>query len=435
MIDKIGHQIGVGDMAISEKAKRYVNDVLNSNRLSHGKYLSAYESEFAKAHNARYAIATSSGTDALRAAVACLRETENWQDGDEILVPSVTFISSSNVIIQNNLKPVFVDVEKEYYGINPSLIESKLTSKTKAIMVVHLFGMPCDMDRILAIARKHNLKIIEDSCETMFAQYKGRYVGTFGDIGCFSSYACHVISTGVGGMVTTDNPRYATIIKSLFNHGRDSIYITIDDDKNLDRENLFKIVSRRFKFERLGYSSRLTEMEGALGLAQVEDRAELLRKRKENAFFFNQRLSKFSKYLQLPKIRPGAEHVFMMYPILVKETIDREAIQDFLKNNDSISIVQMQSFIEKQKIPFTKTELINFLEEKNIETRDLLPLLNQPIYKKIFGDIESQYPVAQSINKNGFYIGSHPTLTEEEKEYIVSKFEEFFTLRDLNGRV
>ena len=430
IVPRITHQIGVGDVIISDKARSYVNDVLTSRRLSHGKYLSAYESEFAKAHNVRYAVSCSSGTDAIRAAISCLKETENWKDGDEIIVPSVTFIATSNVVIQNNLKPIFVDIEKDYYGIDPKLIEAKITPRTKAIIVVHLFGHPCDMDPILAIATKHKLKIIEDSCETMFAKYKGRYVGTFGDLACFSSYACHIICTGVGGMVTTNNSKYATIVKSLLNHGRDSIYLSIDDDKNLDRQGLFKTVSRRFKFERLGYSSRLTEMEGALGLAQVEEREEGIVKRKRNGAFFTNRLSKFSKHLQLPKIRQEVDHVFMMYPIVV---IEKDDILDFLNTKkEEITLQEMQSFIEKRKSNFNKVDLVNFLEESNIETRDMLPLLNQPVYKKLFGDnLESKYPVAQWINKNGFYIGSHPSLTDEEKEYIIAKFEEFFRARQL----
>ncbi len=400
-IQRIDHQIGVGDIEITEKEKEYVADVLNSRRLSHGKYLSKFESLFAKAHNSKYALVCSSGTDALRISLACLKETENWKDADEIIVPAITFIATSNVILQNNMKPVFVDIEKDYYGIDPLLIERYITPRTRAIMPVHLFGMPCDMDPILAIAKKYNLKVIEDSCETMFARYKGNYVGTLGDLGCFSTYACHLIVTGVGGIITTNNPKYAEIVKSIMNHGRDSIYLKIDDDKTDDKKQLFDIVARRFKFERLGHSSRLTELEGALGVAQLERKEDIINKRRENANYFTSHLSKFSNYLQLPRIRPNTEHSFMMYPIVVKSHL-------------------------------SKQEIVNFLEENNIETRDMLPLLNQPIYKKIFGNLEDRYPIAKWINNNGFYIGCQPQLTEKEKEYMMEKFDEFFERKDLS---
>ena len=392
--EKIDHQIGVGDFKIDSLAKEYVADVLNQNRLSHGKYLRKFEEDFARIHNVDFALTCSSGTDALRIALACLKETENWEDGDEILVPAITFIATSNTIIQNNLKPVFVDIEKDYYCIDPGKIEEKITSRTKAIIPVHLFGLPCDMEAIMRIAKKHNLKIIEDSCECMFVRHKNKFVGTFGDFACFSTYACHIITTGVGGIITTNNSKNAIIAKSLINHGRDSIYLNIDDDKGVDREKLFKIVEKRFKFERLGYSSRLTELEGAVGLAQLEKKDEFIKKRQENAGYFVEKLSKFSNCLQLPKIRPETEHAFMMFPIVVKN--------------------------------IKKEEIVNFLEENNIETRDMMPLINQPIYLKMFGDIEDDYPVAKNINENGFYIGCQPQLTEEEKEYIIKKFEEFF---------
>ena len=161
--------------------------------------------------------------------MACLKESENWKDGDEIICPALTFISTSNMILQNSLKPVFIDVDPFIYNIDYKRIEEKITKKTKAIMVVHLFGQPADMSEILMIAKKHKLKIIEDSCETMLVKYKGKSVGSFGDISCFSTYVAHLLVTGVGGLAVTNNPKYAEIMRSFANHGRDGIYISIDE--------------------------------------------------------------------------------------------------------------------------------------------------------------------------------------------------------------
>jgi len=400
--DKIDNiQIGVGTADISDLEKKYVNQVLNSERLSYGPFLKKFEIEFAKKHDSKFAIAVNSGTDALRIALACLKESENWQDGDEIICPALTFISTSNMILQNSLKPVFVDVDPFIYNIDHKRIEEKITKKTKAIMVVHLFGQPADMSEILMIAKKHKLKIIEDSCETMLVKYKGKSVGSFGDISCFSTYVAHLLVTGVGGLAVTNNPKYAEIMRSFANHGRDGIYISIDDDKNKKNEELKEIVEKRFRFIRMGHSSRITEMEGALGLAQLERSDEILSKRKRNAAYLISRLNKFKSKIQLPYKKSDREHAYMMFPIV-------------LKKNSGIS---------KQKFTL-------FLEENKIETRDMLPLTNQPVYKKIFGELEDKYPVTKWINNNGFYIGCHQKLDKENLDYIVSKFEDFFKLQE-----
>ncbi len=393
---KISRQIGVGGLVISERGKAYVNDVLDSHRLTYGKYTETLERRFAEKHGVRWAIMMNSGTSALHTSVACLKEVWGWQAGDEVLLPAVTFVATANVVIDHGLRPVFVDVDPATYNIDVGKIEEKITPRTRAIMPVHLFGQPCDMEPVLALAKKHNLRVLEDSCETMFARYRGQPVGSFGDIACFSTYAAHLLVTGVGGFAVTDNPDYAMILKSLANHGRDSIYLHMDADKNLSRQGLFQVVQRRFNFERLGYSFRATEMEAALGLAQLEEMDDLLSRRIGNANFLINNLKPFDQYLQLPHCASDRDHVYMVFPVVVKDPSVK------------------------------KGELVMFLEENNIETRDMMPLLNQPVYRKLFGNIEDKYPVAKHINQNGFYIGCHPHLTQEELKYIVAKFGEFF---------
>ncbi|HLC48507.1 MAG TPA: DegT/DnrJ/EryC1/StrS aminotransferase family protein [Candidatus Norongarragalinales archaeon] len=389
--------IGVGSADISENALKYITDVLRTGRLSYGPYLKRFEREFAKLHGCEFGLTASSGTDALRTAIAALKEIHGWADGDEIIVPAITFIATSNVVLQNNLKPVFVDVDPLTYNIDPKKIEERITQRTRAIIPVHLFGLPCDMDPIMDLARKHDLRVVEDSCETMFVKYKGKSVGAFGDYSCFSTYVAHLLVTGVGGVILCNDRDLAITARSLLNHGRDSIYFSMDDDDNLDRKSLSTVMERRFSFVRMGYSSRLTELEGALGLSQLETKDAMLGKRKSNGEYLISHLSKYSDRIQLPTIPPDRGHAFMLFPIVVKD----------------------------EKIH--RNELTLFLEERGIETRFLMPLLNQPVYIKLFGNLEDGYPVAKWINKNGFYLGCHQHLGEKELDFIVASFDEFFS--------
>ena len=386
--------IGVGTFNTSKKARLYVNQALYNNRLSYDPFMKKFEKDFSSLHQCKFGIMSNSGTSALHIAVAALKNIHKWNDNDEIIVPSVTFVATSNVVIHNNMKPVFVDVEKDYYNIDVNLIEDKITDKTRAIIPVHLFGLPCDMDPIKKLAAKYGLKIIEDSCETMFASYKGRRVGSLGDIGCFSTYIAHLITTGVGGINTTNNPDYAVMLRSLMNHGRDSIYISIDDAKGKSKKDMKEVIEGRFRFIHLGHSFRATEMEAALGLAQLENWQAMIRKRRENAKYLIKGLSKFEGKIQLHEIRKNCDHSFMMFPIvMIKEK---------------------------------KGKIVNYLESKGIETREMLPLINQPIYQEMFNIDVNDYPVANWINNNGFYIGCHQDLKYGDLDYIIKVFNEFF---------
>ncbi|MFC1655705.1 DegT/DnrJ/EryC1/StrS family aminotransferase [Patescibacteria group bacterium] len=387
-------QIGVGDIRLSSNEKKYLEKVIASNRLSYGPFTKDFEKRFANEHGCKYAIFLNSGTSALLVALAALKEVHKWNDGDEVIVPSATFIATSNIILQLNLKPIFVDSDADTYNIDASKIEQKITDKTRAIIPVHLFGMACDMDPILALADKHNLKIVEDSCETMFAEYKGKSVGSLGDVGCFSTYIAHFLVTGVGGICTTNNPNLAVIIRSAVNHGRDSIYLSIDDDKGKTKEELSEVIDKRFSFVRMGYSFRATELEAAIGLGQLDQKDEIIKARRENAQYYSENLFGLTDVLQLPHTPNDRDHNFMMYPIVMKNE--------------------------------TKTEITNFLENASIETRDLPTVVNQPFYKDMYGEILSDYPVTKKMVESGFYIGSHQYLTEEEKAYVVGKFYEYF---------
>ncbi len=385
--------IGVGTLNLDARAIELVNQVLLNNRLSYGPMSRKFESEFARAHQARFAVLSNSGTSALQIALQAMKELHGWEDGDEVLVPAVTFVATSNICLHNNLKPVFVDVESDYYGFDVSKMEAAITPRTRAIIPVHLFGMPCDMDPINELAAEHDLKVIEDSAETMFATYKGRSVGSLGDIGCFSTYVAHLLVTGVGGLSLTSNPEYAVRMRSLMNHGRDSIYLSIDDDTDLKSdEELQMVVARRFNFISCGHSFRVTEMEAALGVAAMETADMMIARRRSNAAYLTRELSRYEDRLQLPQIRPECEHSFMMYPIVVREE--------------------------------AKHDLVNYLEQRGVETREMLPLVNQPVYQGMVE--EDDFPVAKWINNNGFYIGCHQDLSRVDLDYMVELFERYY---------
>lgn len=389
-------QIGVGGFNISDRAKALVMEVLDSNRITAGSKMAQFEREIAEIHGCKYGLMCNSGTSALQIALAALKEKYCWQDGDEVIVPAVTFVATSNVVMYNNLRPVFVDVDQQYYCLDPEKIEQKLTNRTRAIMPVHLAGQPCNMEPILEIAKRHNLRIVEDSAETMFASDGGRPVGSFGEVGCFSTYAAHMISTGVGGLCTTNDPDLIVMLKSIMNHGRDSIYITIDDDKAAKGEELFQIANSRFSFVRLGHSFRCTEMEAALGIAQFEEHEQLVARRREIVRQLNEGLADLKDFLRLPYPRKGSTHSYMFYALTI---LDEKILRD---------------------------DLIRFLEDNSIETRYLLPLLNQPIYRELFGDLDKEFPVAARLNQDSFYIGCHPDISDEEVAYVVEKFHQFF---------
>ncbi len=387
-------RVTVGDLQLGAREKEYLGQVIDSNRLSYGPFTRRFEEMFAAEHDCKFAVFCNSGTSALHIALAALKELHGWEDGDEVLVPAVTFIATSNVVLHNRMTPVFVDVDPLTYNIDPALIEAKITPRTRAILPVHLLGLPADMGAIDAIAKKHKLKVVEDSCETMFANCRGRKVGSWGDIGCFSTYIAHYIVTGVGGFATTNDPDLAVMLKSLMNHGRDSIYLSIDDDDGVKGKALFEIAARRFRFVHVGHSFRCTEMEAAIGLAQLERKDDIIARRVGVARRYRDRLAGLSDVLQLPTVPADRDHVFMLFPLVLREG--------------------------------SKRELVNHLESNGIETRDLLPLINQPIYKKMFGDLEPYYPVARWLNESGFYIGCHQSITDDGVDHVVDKLYEFF---------
>lgn len=385
--------ITLGQLKINDRGKQYVNEVLAENRLSAGRFTKQFENSFAALHDCKHGIFMNSGTSALQVALAALKENYGYRDGDEVLVPATTFIATSNIVIQNGMKPVFVDVDPETFNMNPGEISDALTARTRCIIPVHLFGLPADMRTIMLLAKSNKLQVIEDSCETMFASQHGRRVGGFGDIACFSTYVAHLIVGGVGGVVTTSNDRLAEICRSLMAHGRDNIYTNIDHDDSDNADLRRQMIERRYSFERVGYSYRCTELEAAIALSELEQWETNIGRRRGHAQKLSSLLQDLPE-LQLPVIPSDSTHSFMMYPMVLRRG-DRE-------------------------------DLLMYLEERGIETRYLFPLLSQPIYRKMFPGLEHDFPVAQHLAKQGFFIGMHQGLNDYDIDYISDVIHDYF---------
>lgn len=389
--------VGVGTFSVNPRMRLYLNQVIDSGRISYGEKSLAFEKKFAKIHECEYAILSNSGTSALQVALQAMKEINGWEDWDEVIVPATTFVATANIVIHNRMIPIFVDVDAVTYGINPQLIEQKISSKTRAIIPVHLFGQPCEMGKIQQIAEEHKLGIIEDSCETMFATHHGFFVGSLGDIGCFSTYVAHLLVTGVGGICTTNNAQYAAKIRSLVNHGLELRYLNPGDNFAPN-----PAVGRRFKFDTIGHSYRITELEAAIGLAQLDDlyMHEMLVTRRLNASHLTAGLKVLNQSLNnifnLPITLKHNSHSWMMYPILLDKGIDKEP-------------------------------LMKHLNENMVETRDMLPILSQPAYSYLNPD---DYPVSKWIVESGFYVGCHQDLTPEDIEYTLQTIREFFDEQD-----
>jgi dTDP-4-amino-4,6-dideoxygalactose transaminase len=349
-------------------------------------------------HGCKHGIFMNSGTSALQVALAALKETYGYADGDEVLVPSTTFIATANVVLQNNMVPIFVDVNPRTFNMEVRKIEDKITSKTRVILPVHLFGLGAEMDEIMDIAKRRCLQVIEDSCEAVGSQINGKPVGSFGDLACFSVYVNHLVVGGVGGLITTNNDKLAELSRSLMAHGRDSIYVNIDSDDGLSGSKLQNIIERRFKFDRVGYSYRATELEAGIALSELERFGNNEEKRRRNAWLLIDLLSPLDKYLQLPYTPEGFTHAYMMFPMICKSGVDRE-------------------------------KLLLFLEEHGVETRYFFPLLNSPIYEKLFPRLLERYPVSQRLARDGFMIGIHQGLDENDIRYVSELIHGYFLER------
>ena len=286
-----------------------VNEVLKTRWLALGPKLTEFEEAFAKYVGTKFAVAVNSGTSGLHLTMIAAGIGE----GDEVLTPSFSFIASANCVLYERGRPVFVDIDPLTGNMDPAKVEAAITPRTRAIIIVHAFGQPADMDPILAIARQHNLVVIEDACEAIGAEYKGRRAGTLSDAAVFAFYPNKQITTGEGGMIVTNNEDWANLYRSLSNQGRDT-----SGDAWLSHK-------------RLGFNYRLDEMSAALGLAQLGRIEELLTNRARVAEWYNERLDKIPTIHKPHIVENTTRMSWFVYVIHCGKGTDRNKLMDFLE--------------------------------------------------------------------------------------------------------
>jgi len=389
-----------GAMSVTDKAKELVSKAMETGRLSSGSYVREFEAAFAKLIGTKEAVALSSGTDADALALAVLYDF-GANRGDEIIVPALSFVATGNAVLQAGFIPVFVDIESETLNIDTSKIEAVITDKTKAIMPVHLMGKPADMDAINKIAKKHNLYVIEDAAEAHGSLYKGRAIGTLGDMAAYSLYVAHMISTIEGGVVVTDSAEYAEILRSLRSHGRACkcriCSLNTGDSDCRNRFNNKQEMDIRFIFERMGFSSKMNELEAAIGLGNIEIYPEIFNKRRENLKYLIGKFDEFKPYLST--IREEEHEIIGPHalPIVVQEGAG-----------------------------FSRNELVQHLEKKGIDSRSLfLSMPTQCSGFKFLGYKLGEFPNAEYMGRNGLHIGVHQDLSCEDLDYLLNVVRSF----------
>lgn len=358
--------IPVNEPLVGESENKYVMECLSTGWISsEGHFIHDFEERWAAYCGMSHGVAVSNGTVALEIAMACL----DLQPGDEVIMPTFTIISCAQAVTMCGLKPVLVDSDPHTWCMDVSQVEEKITGRTRALMPVHIYGHPVDMDPLQELARKHNLVIIEDAAEAHGAEYKGRKSGGLGDLGCFSFYANKIITTGEGGMVLTRDAGQAERLRAL--------------------RNLCFRKERRFYHTELGHNYRLTNLQAAIGLAQLERIDESVTKKRWMGAAYTERLKNIAG-LQLPIEEPWARNVYWMYGVVLDDAFGMDAV-----------------------------EFARRLGEQGVMTRPFfLGMHEQPVFQDMGLFLDEHYPVAEHIARQGLYLPSGMTLTEAQLEQV-----------------
>ena len=363
-------QFQIAKPYIDDADRAGVMEVLNSGVLALGPKTEGFEQAIAKYTGTKFGCAVTNGTCGLHLCVKAV----GWKAGDEVITSPFSFISSSNCLLFEGVKPVFVDIDPVTFNMDADKIEAAITKKTKGILVVHIFGQSADMTKIMQLAKKYKLKVVEDACESLGSSYKGQPTGTMGDAGVFAFYPNKQMTTGEGGMVVTNSTKIYDQCKSLRNQGR-----------NAQGDWLTHI--------QLGYNYRLDEMSASLGITQLKKLDWMISEKQKIAAWYGKYLGE-NKNILLPQTAPERTHSWFVYVIRVTNG----------KRND----------------------LLQHLSEQKIQTKPYLPVIHlQPFMKKMFGYKKKSFPIAEKISSETlalpFYIG----LTEQDIKHISAQITKF----------
>lgn len=344
--------------------KKYLLDAFNSGWISSkGKYLELFENEFSKYLDVSHSIACFNGTVALH---LCLKALDIGP-GDEVILPALTYISTANVVEYVGAKPVFADIEEDTWNIDPNSVVKLITKKTKAIIVVHLYGHPVNMEPFIKFGKKYRIKIIEDAAEAHGAEFQGRKVGSIGDIAAFSFFGNKIITTGEGGMVTTNNKDLAEKVRLLRGQGMSP--------------------QKRYYFPVIGFNYRMTNLQAAIGYAQLKKINKLVEKRRKIASWYLEFLKDYGELIQFPVEKNYAKNVYWLFSIVFKD-----------------------------KVKKTRDKIIESLEKKGVETRPFFyPIYDMPPYKKY---VNKALPVTEKIALRGINLPTYFDLRKDDVREI-----------------
>lgn len=392
-------KIRVGDFRLGPKEKKAINAVLRSGNLSEGEGTREFEESWAKFIGTKYCVAVNSGTSALIAGLHALKLLFDIKDRTKVITSPLSFIATANAIAASNLEPLFVDIDRDTFGIRPDEIEKaiKKEKNISVILPVHLMGYPADMQKINAIAKKHNLLVMEDAAQAHGTVYKNKKLGAYSTLACFSFYIAHNIQAGEMGAVVTGDYNIYKLIKKMKAHGRMcDCPVCLRARGKCPRLNSYKgneDFDPRFHHDIFGFNFKVMEFQAALGLSQLNKAKSIMRKRSRNVLYLNLGLGPFKEILQLP--RYNARTSYLAFPIVIKrpDIISRKALR-------------------------------YGLEKAGIETRPLFGCIptQQPAYAYLKERYEGVLPNAEYIGLNGFYIGCHQYLQKPELDYTIKVF-------------
>jgi len=376
--------VTIGTYEYDEDIAKSVAHIMETGDFSYGVYSSALEREISWMSSKKWGVLSNSGTSSLHVALLAAKEFYCWPDDSEIIVPAVTFVATYNAVLHAGLKPVLADVNMKTWDCDFDSIIGKVRGETVGIIAANLFGKPARLQMVRHVCNEYNLFMLEDSAEAIGAMHNGHMVGSVGDVGVYSFYMAHILTSGVGGVAVTNSGELSDLMRSYVNHGLSM--------ENIPREFSPGYLGRNFVFDRIGHSYRITELEAAIALGNLRRLYSIVTRRQEVARKMIHGLAEVSEEIMVASIQSNETSSWQMFPVVLRNR--------------------------------KKHDLMEHLRESGIECRDMVPLTNQPCYEGMFDP--NDYPAANFINSHGLYWGCHQNMTDDQIEYVTATVKEFF---------